>query len=531
MIYSQSLRFTIFFRALIFVFILFPTLFIFFSCSGSSTAVEKTNDSLILEGEADLDGDGIPDGEDDDVDGDGILNDDDDDDDGDGTLDDDDDDADSDGDGVNNGDDDCPDEAAKTDANDDGCEDEPAEDKDSDGDGVYDDDDDCPNDNAEIDDDGDGCEDDTDGDGIDDVSDLCPTIAATTDTDGDGCEDDDVVSFSTCTGEVPDTTNDPDADGITECFAKLMEQSGCSGAGLCDDCDADDIINLDEMYDDEDYSNSSCEDTEGYLGSYYYYMFEDGTGVNSGTVQSLSDPTNNDTDGDSLMDYDEYRYDTNPQDTDTDDDGLSDYEEVIGSYGYFTDPADADTDDEGGSDREDQDDDVDPTDNDDPTDFEVCKSDEDSDDDSNEYTALRISWNGVKDYSYYVLKIKYTDDANDYYYYFFINIYNDDWTNQKFDWAESPMDAGFYWAEHSDYFYKCTLSSDDAGTIKCYMDYHVLDSYNGANSYENDINLSIYGTDSNGDFETGFDYELNVTPSAEDECSTAADKTYGGPNL
>jgi hypothetical protein len=141
----------------------------------------------VIQDTTDLDGDGIPDGDDNcsgaynpdqaDLDGDGFG------------------DACDDNDGVPEGQDNCPtvynpDQADRDrDRIGDACDD-------SDGDGVFDDQDNCPtvhnSDQADLDGDGlgDACDPDDDGDGVPDTGDACPSENSTGfDADNDGCID------------------------------------------------------------------------------------------------------------------------------------------------------------------------------------------------------------------------------------------------------------------------------------------------------------------------------------------------------
>ena len=122
--------------------------------------------------------------------------------------------TDADGDGVNDGDDLCPNTNNGAIVDSDGCADYQ---KDSDGDGVSDDIDACPghDDNVDVDGDGtaDGCDDlvDSDGDGVADEQDACPGHDDNVDDDNDGIPDG-------C-----DNLVDSDDDGVAD------EQDACPG--------------------------------------------------------------------------------------------------------------------------------------------------------------------------------------------------------------------------------------------------------------------------------------------------------------
>ena len=82
---------------------------------------------------------------------------------------------------------------------------------------------------------------------------------------------------------------------------------------------------------------------------------ETGTNKYVSASDTGTSPDRADTDGDGLLDgdefYDRYAY-SDPLDADTDNDRLSDGEEVYGLFGYVTDPYRWDTDGDGYSDRD-----------------------------------------------------------------------------------------------------------------------------------------------------------------------------------
>ncbi|XP_017873325.1 PREDICTED: sarcalumenin isoform X7 [Drosophila arizonae] len=233
----------------------------------------------------DLDGDGIPDDQDDDIDGDGIPNDEDDDIDGDGIPNDKDDDID--GDGIPNEDDD--------DIDGDGIPN--TEDDDIDGDGI-------PNDKDD-DIDGDGIpneeDDDIDGDGIPNDKDD--------DLDGDGIPNDEDADIDG-DGVVNEKDNDIDGDGIPN-----AEDNDLDGDGLPnekdEDLDGDGLVN----HEDEDI------DGDGTLNH------EDGDLDGDG----LPNDKDEDLDGDGKVNHEDSDIDGdgvhNDEDHDVDGDGLSNSEE------------------------------------------------------------------------------------------------------------------------------------------------------------------------------------------------------------
>ncbi|XP_043863146.1 protein SQS1 isoform X3 [Drosophila mojavensis] len=246
------------------------------------TDVDSTEDAKSVN---DLDGDGIPDDQDDDIDGDGIPNDEDDDIDGDGIPNDKDDDID--GDGIPNEDDD--------DIDGDGIPN--TEDDDIDGDGI-------PNDKDD-DIDGDGIpneeDDDIDGDGIPNHKDD--------DLDGDGIPNDEDADIDG-DGVVNEKDNDIDGDGIPN-----SEDNDLDGDGLPnekdEDLDGDGLVN----HEDEDI------DGDGTLNH------EDGDLDGDG----LPNDKDEDLDGDGKVNHEDSDIDGdgvhNDEDHDVDGDGLSNSEE------------------------------------------------------------------------------------------------------------------------------------------------------------------------------------------------------------
>ncbi|KRG01153.1 uncharacterized protein LOC6573174 isoform X2 [Drosophila mojavensis] len=246
------------------------------------TDVDSTEDAKSVN---DLDGDGIPDDQDDDIDGDGIPNDEDDDIDGDGIPNDKDDDID--GDGIPNEDDD--------DIDGDGIPN--TEDDDIDGDGI-------PNDKDD-DIDGDGIpneeDDDIDGDGIPNHKDD--------DLDGDGIPNDEDADIDG-DGVVNEKDNDIDGDGIPN-----SEDNDLDGDGLPnekdEDLDGDGLVNHEDGdLDGDGLPNDKDEDLDG-----------------DGKVNHEDE----DIDGDGTLNHEDSDIDGdgvhNDEDHDVDGDGLSNSEE------------------------------------------------------------------------------------------------------------------------------------------------------------------------------------------------------------
>ncbi|XP_017873317.1 PREDICTED: sarcalumenin isoform X1 [Drosophila arizonae] len=259
------------------------------------TDVDSTEDAKSVN---DLDGDGIPDDQDDDIDGDGIPNDEDDDIDGDGIPNDKDDDID--GDGIPNEDDD--------DIDGDGIPN--TEDDDIDGDGI-------PNDKDD-DIDGDGIpneeDDDIDGDGIPNDKDD--------DLDGDGIPNDEDADIDG-DGVVNEKDNDIDGDGIPN-----AEDNDLDGDGLPnekdEDLDGDGLVN----HEDEDIDgDGTLNHEDGDL---------DGDGLPNDKDEDLDgdgkvNHEDEDIDGDGTLNHEDSDIDGdgvhNDEDHDVDGDGLSNSEE------------------------------------------------------------------------------------------------------------------------------------------------------------------------------------------------------------
>ncbi|XP_043863147.1 probable serine/threonine-protein kinase kinX isoform X5 [Drosophila mojavensis] len=244
------------------------------------TDVDSTEDAKSVN---DLDGDGIPDDQDDDIDGDGIPNDEDDDIDGDGIPNDKDDDID--GDGIPNEDDD--------DIDGDGIPN--TEDDDIDGDGI-------PNDKDD-DIDGDGIpneeDDDIDGDGIPNHKDD--------DLDGDGIPNDEDADIDG-DGVVNEKDNDIDGDGIPN-----SEDNDLDGDGLPnekdEDLDGDGLVNHEDGdLDGDGLPNDKDEDLDGDGKVNHEDSDIDGDGVHN--------DEDHDVDGDGLSNSEE------PQSMDIDGDGV-----------------------------------------------------------------------------------------------------------------------------------------------------------------------------------------------------------------
>ncbi len=194
---------------------------------------------------------------------------------------------------------------------------------------------------------------DCDGDGKVDVT-SPPSDAATADTDGDTIPDrDEVCGFEItlrASGEVITTRTDPtnpDSDGDTADDGTEQRLGGDpNDAGDRDDFaddDADGLVNVQELdgwqittfgvSTTPELCNTRCDDGPERL------------------VAVSSDPAVADSDGDGLLDGEEYLLNTNPTLRDTDADGIDDLVEVAGfelrDLGIIvTDPVDADTDDD-----------------------------------------------------------------------------------------------------------------------------------------------------------------------------------------
>ncbi len=185
-----------------------------------------------------------------------------------------------------------------------------------------------------------------------------PLAEPTTDTDGDGITDHDEV-YGTYSNIVTDPYNaDTDGDTMPDGWEveKLLNPDYASDAIA--DADGDGLINRDEYtYGCDPHDTDTDDDT-----------ISDGDEVNVyGTTPTASDTDNDqmpdgweigylpsldpltddatgDADGDGVENLDEYQRGTNPTDPDSDGEGLGDYEEI---YTYGTDPALADSDADG----------------------------------------------------------------------------------------------------------------------------------------------------------------------------------------
>ena len=167
---------------------------------------------------------------------------------------------DRDGDGITDGVDKCPDEAAKTS---DGC---PV--RDADGDGVPDDADKCPDIKGT---ESDGCPGDRDGDGVRDDKDTCPDEAGTL---ANGCPDPDPDrdgvkgEFDKCptvASSEPDgcPANDRDKDGIVDDEDKCPDTVGVAPDGCPPDSDGDGIIDANDKCVNEAETPNGYQDADG----------------------------------------------------------------------------------------------------------------------------------------------------------------------------------------------------------------------------------------------------------------------------
>lgn len=167
---------------------------------------------------------------------------------------------DRDGDGIADGVDACPDEAAKTS---DGC---PI--RDGDGDGIVDADDKCP---ALAGVKPDGCPGDTDGDGVRDDKDECVDVAGTLpngcpdpDPDGDGVKGE-LDLCPTVASTEPDgcPANDGDKDGVVDAEDKCPETAGVPPDGCPPDADDDGIPDADDKCVNEAETANGYQDADG----------------------------------------------------------------------------------------------------------------------------------------------------------------------------------------------------------------------------------------------------------------------------
>ncbi|MBN1885985.1 MAG: OmpA family protein [Candidatus Krumholzibacteriota bacterium] len=163
---------------------------------------------------------------------------------------------DADGDGIEDGEDRCPDSPEDFDGfeDDDGCPE-----LDNDGDGINDGVDACPDLAEDFDgfEDEDGCPDlDNDGDGIPDVEDRCPGEPEDFDgiDDADGCPD-----------VMQDTDNDGIPDDMDKCPLKAEDQDGFQDEDGCPDLDndIDGILDVDDQCPNEPETFNGYEDTDG----------------------------------------------------------------------------------------------------------------------------------------------------------------------------------------------------------------------------------------------------------------------------
>ena len=224
--------------------------------------------------------------------------------------------GDTDGDGVNDDDDNCPDDSnpGQTDTDLDGAGD--ACDDDDDNDGVVDGADNCPftaNQNqidVDMDGAGDLCDDDLDGDGTDNMLDNCPVNPTPfqTDTDmdgaGDECDEDDDN----------DGVCDTDADGAS-CAAGPDNCPTLANPGQADSPDGDGIGDLCDADDDNDGSddivdncpvtaNADQNDTDGDMTGDACDTDDDGDGVldDADNCQFVVNSDQLDADGDGIGD-------------------------------------------------------------------------------------------------------------------------------------------------------------------------------------------------------------------------------------
>jgi len=165
---------------------------------------------------------------------------------------------------------------------------------------------------------------DTDGDGLRDGFEeyILGTNPDNNDTDGDSLSDGDEYNIY---GTNP-LVRDSDGDGLDDGYEVLN-------------------VNTSPLYEDSD--NDNVTDYEEIKG--WYISF---TNDSSGTVfiiKVTSDPLDNDTDNDGVLDGVEKVYGSNPQNNDTDNDGLTDDQEISGVtydgvHVVYPDPTEWDTD-------------------------------------------------------------------------------------------------------------------------------------------------------------------------------------------
>ena len=163
------------------------------------------------------------------------------------------------------------------------------------------------------------------------------------DTDGDGLFDSWEVQYDGASGVNPligassaELVSDEDMDGLT-----LLKEGEFMTDPTDNDTDGD---GLNDRWEVQYNGSSGVNATKAASDAELASDEDDMDGLNvSREEQFMTDPTDNDTDGDGLNDSYEVTLGTDPTDNDTDDDGLNDsYEVTLG-----TDPTDSDTDGDG----------------------------------------------------------------------------------------------------------------------------------------------------------------------------------------
>lgn len=213
---------------------------------------------------------------------------------------------------------------------------------------------------------------DTDGDGLDDLEEAPGTLVRDSDgliiratrsgptdvvtdprnrdTDSDGVDDFDEVRGYDITLRNPPpgspanirvTTNpaNPDTDGDTVPDGVERRLGG----------NPTDPTDRDRFADDDRDGLANIEEIEGWTVTYYLVSTNPLQRGQAVTIHVTSDPFKADTDGDGILDGEEWRLRLNPRSIDTDGDGLTDFQEVRGfllrDLGVIrTNPLDADTD-------------------------------------------------------------------------------------------------------------------------------------------------------------------------------------------